>query len=97
MKWACVRTVAYTEGLLDRGHLQADGLYFRLSNERPLEKKLKPCLGEGPRKKGRAGAWTKTGNVSFLFSPDHSVDTPLCFHDEKGKIFSWQLEAEFFH
>ena len=36
-------------------------------------------------------------NTDFLFCPDHSADTPLCFRAEKGKIFSWQLEVEFFH
>lgn len=50
----------------------------------------------GPEKRAEQGPALNTGNINFFF-PDHSADTPLCFHAERGKIFSWQLEVKFFH
>lgn len=67
------------------------------SDEKPLEKRNQVLARRGTSKKGRAGTYTDTRNISFFFSPDHSADTPLCFRAAKGKIFSWQLEVEFFH
>ena len=44
---------AYKEWVLFRGHLQTDLTYFQLLDQKPIEKKIKPCLGEELSKRDR--------------------------------------------
>ena len=65
----------------------------------PLAWELTYAIGVALKRQRKEGAegrpCVNTENINFLFPPDHLVDMPLCFHAEKGRIFSWPLEAVF--